>query len=128
MSDPRPSITCPRCGRVSSHPEDVRQRYCGACHVWHVDVADAPAVQDAVDALVEAALPDPAAMTRAEALEEFERRYRVRVVLEVEHAGRSAWIRGATMAPALEELGDAVRPLVGHMLLRVLERLEHNDT
>lgn len=30
----RVSITCPRCGRISYHPEDVAQGYCGACHAW----------------------------------------------------------------------------------------------
>jgi len=30
---------CPRCGRVSHHPEDLRQGYCGACH----DFTGAPA-------------------------------------------------------------------------------------
>lgn len=29
-----PSITCPRCGRTSRHPDDVREGYCGACHDW----------------------------------------------------------------------------------------------
>jgi hypothetical protein len=29
-----PSITCPRCGRTSHHPVDVREGYCGACHDW----------------------------------------------------------------------------------------------
>jgi hypothetical protein len=28
------SITCPRCGRTSQHPDDVREGYCGACHDW----------------------------------------------------------------------------------------------
>ena len=28
------SFTCPRCGRTSHHPDDVRERYCGACHDW----------------------------------------------------------------------------------------------
>jgi ribosomal protein S27AE len=28
----RPSITCPRCGLTSYHHEDIRNRYCGACH------------------------------------------------------------------------------------------------
>lgn len=32
-----PSITCPACGRTSHHPNDVRERYCGACHAWHDD-------------------------------------------------------------------------------------------
>jgi ribosomal protein S27AE len=30
----RPSIECPRCGRISHHPDDVREGYCGACHDW----------------------------------------------------------------------------------------------
>jgi hypothetical protein len=25
------TFTCPVCGRTSHHPEDVRQRWCGAC-------------------------------------------------------------------------------------------------
>jgi hypothetical protein len=29
-----PSFTCPRCGRTSHHPNDVREGYCGACHDW----------------------------------------------------------------------------------------------
>lgn len=29
------SITCHRCGRTSHNPNDVEQRYCGACHVFH---------------------------------------------------------------------------------------------
>ena len=32
------SITCPKCGRTSYHPEDVRHRYCGACHQFHDDM------------------------------------------------------------------------------------------
>ena len=27
-------ITCPRCGRTSYHPDDVREGYCGNCHDW----------------------------------------------------------------------------------------------
>lgn len=37
ISDPpvqRPSITCPRCGRTSHNPNDVREGYCGYCHDW----------------------------------------------------------------------------------------------
>lgn len=34
-SKPQPSITCPQCKRTSYHPEDIRQRYCGACHAFH---------------------------------------------------------------------------------------------
>jgi ribosomal protein L37E len=33
------SITCPQCGRTSYHPEDVRQKYCGACHQFHETMA-----------------------------------------------------------------------------------------
>lgn len=28
------SIKCPRCGRTSHNPHDVRERYCGACHAY----------------------------------------------------------------------------------------------
>lgn len=28
------SITCHRCGRTSHNPNDVRERYCGACHAF----------------------------------------------------------------------------------------------
>jgi hypothetical protein len=34
-----PSFTCPRCGAVSYNPNDIRERYCGRCHVF---VDDAP--------------------------------------------------------------------------------------
>ena len=27
-----PSYRCPRCGRVSYHPQDLANRYCGFCH------------------------------------------------------------------------------------------------
>lgn len=30
----RPSITCPRCGRTSWHPMDIKMGYCGFCHDW----------------------------------------------------------------------------------------------
>lgn len=30
------SITCLKCFKTSYHPEDVMERYCGACHVFHV--------------------------------------------------------------------------------------------
>lgn len=29
-----PRFHCPRCGRVSSHPKDVEEGYCGHCHDW----------------------------------------------------------------------------------------------
>jgi hypothetical protein len=31
------AITCPRCGRTSHNPNDVRERYCGFCHAFHED-------------------------------------------------------------------------------------------
>lgn len=30
----QPSITCPRCGRTSYNPNDIREGYCGNCHDW----------------------------------------------------------------------------------------------
>lgn len=30
-----PSITCPACGKVSYNPNDIEQRYCGNCHLFH---------------------------------------------------------------------------------------------
>jgi hypothetical protein len=30
-------IRCHACGRVSYHPKDVDERYCGACHRFHDD-------------------------------------------------------------------------------------------
>ncbi len=32
------SITCLRCKNRSYHPEDVAQRYCNCCHVFHEDI------------------------------------------------------------------------------------------
>lgn len=32
---PPTSITCPTCSRTSYHPEDIRQRFCGACRQFH---------------------------------------------------------------------------------------------
>lgn len=29
------AIRCHACGRVSHHPRDVKQRYCGHCHRFH---------------------------------------------------------------------------------------------
>lgn len=29
-----PSITCPKCGRTSHHPDDMAEGYCGACHEY----------------------------------------------------------------------------------------------
>lgn len=30
-------IRCHTCRRVSFHPKDITERYCGACHVFHED-------------------------------------------------------------------------------------------
>ena len=30
-------IVCLCCGRGSTHPRDVRERYCGFCHLYHVE-------------------------------------------------------------------------------------------
>lgn len=35
MRESVPSITCPRCGRTTYNPNDIRERYCGHCHAWH---------------------------------------------------------------------------------------------
>ena len=29
------SITCPKCGMTSHHPEDIKQNYCRNCHQFH---------------------------------------------------------------------------------------------
>jgi hypothetical protein len=31
------TYSCPWCGRVSYNPNDLAQRYCGACHTWADD-------------------------------------------------------------------------------------------
>jgi hypothetical protein len=36
-------FTCPRCGTVSHHPDDLKHGYCGRCH----DFTGIPAAQDA---------------------------------------------------------------------------------
>lgn len=35
--EPEQSIACPRCGKTSHHPQDIAQRYCGFCHIFHDD-------------------------------------------------------------------------------------------
>jgi hypothetical protein len=30
-------IRCHKCRRISYHPKDVQERYCGHCHVFHSD-------------------------------------------------------------------------------------------
>ena len=32
-----PSITCPKCGKTSTHPKDIAYGYCGFCHDWTGD-------------------------------------------------------------------------------------------
>jgi len=39
---PGPVFGCPRCGRVSSSEEDLREGYCGACHDWTGPPGGAP--------------------------------------------------------------------------------------
>jgi len=34
-----PSITCPRCGMTSYNRNDIEQKYCGACHRFHDEMA-----------------------------------------------------------------------------------------
>lgn len=31
---PEPVYACPLCFHPTSHPEDIRQGYCGRCHDW----------------------------------------------------------------------------------------------
>ena len=31
------TITCVKCRKTSSNPNDVEKRYCGFCHVFHED-------------------------------------------------------------------------------------------
>lgn len=33
--DQVPKITCPKCGKTSFNPTDVRVKYCGNCHAYH---------------------------------------------------------------------------------------------
>jgi hypothetical protein len=35
LKDDSPAIRCRRCLRVSHHPRDVEDRYCGYCHAFH---------------------------------------------------------------------------------------------
>ncbi len=38
ISEDGKTITCKRCRKTSHHPEDVKNHYCGFCHVWHDDI------------------------------------------------------------------------------------------
>jgi hypothetical protein len=42
------SITCHQCGLTSHNQNDVVNRYCGHCHVFHDDMAAFNAFADAV--------------------------------------------------------------------------------
>ena len=44
-----PSFRCPRCGAVSYNPNDIRERYCGRCHVFVDDLCEAGARASVVD-------------------------------------------------------------------------------
>lgn len=35
-----PGYTCPNCGRTSHNPNDLRERYCGWCHLFEGEDAD----------------------------------------------------------------------------------------
>jgi ribosomal protein L37E len=35
IADDGQSITCHACGRTSHNPNDVKERYCGHCNVFH---------------------------------------------------------------------------------------------
>jgi hypothetical protein len=37
-----PSFTCPCCGKPTSHPDDIADRYCGQCHWWTGDLELGP--------------------------------------------------------------------------------------
>ncbi len=39
MTDTTESITCPRCKRTSHNPNDVLNKYCGACFRFHDETA-----------------------------------------------------------------------------------------
>lgn len=38
VTTPQTGFTCPFCARTSSHPEDGKAGYCGACHAYTGDV------------------------------------------------------------------------------------------
>lgn len=35
-----PSITCPQCGMTSHNINDVRERYCGNCRMFHENMRE----------------------------------------------------------------------------------------
>jgi hypothetical protein len=50
MSESEPSITCPKCNKTSHHPEDVKYKYCGNCHLFHDQMGEFRACQVLKDA------------------------------------------------------------------------------
>jgi hypothetical protein len=64
-----------------------------------------------------------ATMSRADALAELRRRYRVRFLVEVEHEGKSYAARGTTIARLPEEVETAAVELLRVMLGRAMEQL-----
>jgi len=55
----QPYIVCPKCGMVSHNPNDVRERYCGNCHVFHADLP-LPAGSVIVNRIADGAVSQPA--------------------------------------------------------------------
>jgi hypothetical protein len=37
-----PSFTCPGCGKICRHPDDLANSYCGNCHVFHPAPTEPP--------------------------------------------------------------------------------------
>lgn len=37
-ADPPRVHICVHCGAISNHPDDIRERYCGACHHFCDDI------------------------------------------------------------------------------------------
>lgn len=40
------SITCPRCGKTSYSPSDIKARYCAVCHLFHDQLRACDVVQN----------------------------------------------------------------------------------
>jgi hypothetical protein len=40
IADPEATITCPRCGKTSYHPQDIAEKYCGYCHQFHAEMTE----------------------------------------------------------------------------------------
>ena len=68
-------------------------------------------------------MSDSTAISRADAVAELGRRYRVRFLVEVEHEGNSYGARGTTVARERAEVEVAAVELLRVMLGRALEQL-----